>query len=152
MAKGEGAEMTVEPDPGPVVLAQALGEALMGAARAAMPHECCGLLLGIGNRIDSIIATANVADDPARHFAIDPRALIDAHRAARAGGPQVLGYYHSHPAGPASPSATDRAEAAGDGRIWAIIEPGGAEAAGDVTFWRDDETGFTRLAVQAPPG
>lgn len=144
--------MTVERSPGPVVLAQALYQALLGQALAAVPHECCGLLLGSGNRIARIVPAANVAEDPARHFAIDPRALIDAHRAARAGGPQVLGYYHSHPAGPATPSATDRAEAAGDGRIWAIVAPGGAEAAGDVTFWRDDETGFTPLAVQALPG
>ena len=59
--------------------------------------------------------------DPETHFEIDPQALIDAHRAARAGGPQVLGYYHSHPAGEPEPSATDRAMAAGDGRMWAIM-------------------------------
>ena len=39
-------------------------------------------------------------------------------------GPQVLGYYHSHPRGPAHPSVTDRDEAAHDGLLWAIIAPG----------------------------
>ena len=81
----------------------------------------------------------NVAFDPRRSFEIDPQALIAAHRAAREGGPAVLGYYHSHPAGAAVPSDTDRAMAAGDGRVWAIV------GKGDVTFWRDDRDGFAPL-------
>jgi len=104
------------------------------------PHECCGLLLGAGNTIEQAVPTANVSPTPRTHFEIDPQALVDAHRAARAGGPQVLGYYHSHPAGPSAPSATDQAQAGGDGRVWAI-------AGGDgITFWRDDECGFTSLS------
>lgn len=83
---------------------------------------------------------ANVHPDPLGHFEIDPQALVDAHRAARAGGPDLIGYYHSHPTGIAEPSATDRAQASGDGRVWAIV--GG----GDVTFWRDDEHGFVKLS------
>ena len=82
---------------------------------------------------------ANVAADPCRRFEIDPQALIDAHRAARADGAGVIGYYHSHPAGPSEPSAVDHALASGDGRIWAIV------GEGDVTFWRDDRDGFAPL-------
>ena len=108
------------------------------AARVA-PEECCGILLGCGDRIDGLLPAANVARDRRRRFEIDSQVLIDAHRAARAGGPEVVGYYHSHPAGPAEPSATDRAMAAGDGRVWAIV------GRGDVTFWRDGEQGFERL-------
>ena len=67
-------------------------------------------------------------------------ALVDAHRAARSGGQQVLGYFHSHPAGPPEPSATDRSCAAGDGRVWAIL------AGDDVRFWKDGEQGFTALS------
>jgi proteasome lid subunit RPN8/RPN11 len=112
------------------------------AARAA-PDECCGLLLGHTGAIDRARSARNVAQDPLRFFEIDPQALVDAHRAARAGGPQVLGYYHSHPGGPAEPSATDRAMAAGDGAIWAIV------GERDTTFWRDDEAGFARLSYVA---
>ena len=74
---------------------------------------------------------------------VRPAAFVaerDAHRAARQGGPEVLGYYHSHPTDQAEPSATDRAMASGDGRVWAVV------AAGDVTFWRDDEDGFVKLS------
>lgn len=98
------------------------------------------MLLGEGGRIAAAIETANVHPDPATHFEIDPQALIDAHRAARAGGPEVIGYFHSHPVGEPAPSAIDRASAAHDGRVWAII-------AGDrVQFWRDDRTGFDALS------
>lgn len=114
-------------------------ERMRTAARASQPDECCGLLLG-HEVIEEVLPTRNVAPEPRRRFEIDPQALIDAYRAARAGGPQVIGYYHSHPAGPARPSATDRAMAAGDGRVWAII------GAGDMTFWRDDEGGFVSLS------
>ena len=111
-------------------------------AESAAPNECCGLLLGAAGRIDRAIPAANVAADPHRRFEIDPRALIDAHRAARMGeGAQVVGYYHSHPAGVPEPSPCDRAEAAGDGAIWAIV---GRD--GEVRLWRDDSQGFRALS------
>jgi proteasome lid subunit RPN8/RPN11 len=112
------------------------------ASRAA-PEECCGILLGHGALIEQAVPARNVHPTPRSHFEIDPQALIDAFRAARAGGPEVIGYYHSHPLGPAEPSATDSAEAPGDGRVWAIIGASG------VTFWRDDEHGFTPLSYSA---
>ena len=115
-------------------------ERLLAEARAAHPREACGILLGEGERIDRIIPAANIHPDPERCFEIDPQALIDAHRAERSGGPQVLGYYHSHPAGPVGPSPTDREQAAGDGRIWAIVAGGGAG------FWRDAPDGFVPLS------
>ena len=118
-------------------------EALLAEAEAAGSQECCGILLGEGARITAIRPAANVHPEPARHFEIDPRALIDAHCAARNGGPQVLGYYHSHPNGLAEPSATDRAQAARDGAIWAII------AAGRITLWRSGDAGFEALPYVA---
>ena len=113
--------------------------AVLAQARDAHPRECCGILLGEGARIETIVPTANVHPDPERHFELDPQVLVDAHRAARGGGPQVLGYYHSHPNGLARPSATDAGSAARDGRVWAIV------ANGEVTFWRDGDDGFAAL-------
>lgn len=108
------------------------------ASRAA-PIEACGLLLGQGGLIETAQLCTNVAPDPARHFEIDPAALIAAIRAEREGGVQVIGYWHSHPNGLAEPSATDRKQASGDGRIWAIVAGEG------VTFWRDTNEGFEAL-------
>ncbi|WP_311269662.1 M67 family metallopeptidase [Sphingobium sp. WCS2017Hpa-17] len=100
------------------------------ALAAADQHEVCGLLLGTASQIEAIIPAANVAADPARHFELDPTALIAAYRATRSGGPAIIGHYHSHPSGVASPSATDAACASPDGSLWLII--GGGEA----TLWR----------------
>ncbi len=122
------------------VTSQAL-TTMRAAAAAGHPHEVCGLLLGEGARIIAARVARNVHPTPATHFDIDPQALIDAHRAARAGGPQVLGYFHSHPTGDPVPSMTDRVSASGDGRIWAII------AGHDVRFWRDDIAGFAALSL-----
>lgn len=119
---------------------------LLEEATRAGALECCGLLLGRGGRIARAVPAANVHPDPARHFEIDPAALIAAHRDARAGGAAVLGYYHSHPTGRAEPSPTDQAMASGDDRIWAII------AGGTVTMWRDAQAGFEPLPTRVADG
>ena len=124
-------------------ISQSVIDTLFAEAARAHPLECCGLLLGREGRIEAVQPAANVHSEPARRFEIDPQALIDAVRAARGGGPELLGYYHSHPTGPAEPSATDREQAAGDGRVWAIV------AGADVTFWRDGEEGFAALSYIA---
>ena len=126
-----------------LVTSRALDAIRDHAARAA-PDECCGLLLGHDGRIDEARPAANVHPEPRIRFTIDPQALIDAHRAARGEGPALLGYYHSHPHGPPAPSATDRAMAAGDGRVWAIA--GGLEAGWPVLFWRSAGSGFAALS------
>lgn len=121
-------------------------EAMRSHAERAAPDEACGILLGRDGRVEHAQPAANVHPTPRTHFEIDPQALIDAHRAARAGGPQVLGYYHSHPVGPAEPSAVDQAMAAGDGSVWAIV------GSDDVRCWRDDAAGFAELSYVVAHG
>ena len=113
---------------------------LLAAAARAAPAECCGLLLGREGRIVEARPAENVSAEPLVRFEIDPAALFAAHRAARAGGPELIGYYHSHPAGHPRPSATDCEHASGDERAWAIV------ARGAVAFWRDGKTGFEPLS------
>jgi proteasome lid subunit RPN8/RPN11 len=119
---------------------------LVREATAAAPEECCGLLLGSSGQINSAIPAANVHPDRQCHFEIDPIALIEAHRSARSGGPELLGYYHSHPAGHPVPSATDCEHASADGRCWAII------AGGEVRFYRDGKAGFEALPTRVVDG
>lgn len=80
--------------------------------------------------VTAILPTRNVAADPSRLFEIDPAVLLAAHRAARNGGPQVIGHYHSHPNGRAEPSPRDAADAAPDGAVWIVV------AAGRLSAWR----------------
>ncbi len=94
---------------------------LQQLAEAAAGQEICGILFGRNGRVSARRAARNVADDPSRHFEIDPRTLIDAERGERSGGEPVLGYYHSHPTGTVSPSITDAESAAPDGRFWLIV-------------------------------
>lgn len=116
-------------------------EAMERAASAASPNEACGILLGKRHKITRAVETRNVHSAPETHFEIDPQALIDAHRAARAGGPEIVGYFHSHPSGEPTPSQTDQDMAAGDGAIWAIC------ANETVGFYRSGKEGFEPLPI-----
>lgn len=99
------------------------------------PREGCGLLYGSANAITGWQAAENVAEDAERRFEIAPAALFAALRAERSGGARIMGYWHSHPSGAATPSMTDAAMAAADGKLWLIV---GGEA---VTAWRALEAG-----------
>jgi proteasome lid subunit RPN8/RPN11 len=95
-------------------------DGIIAEAGADPAVEVCGLLLGDGLRVERVVACRNVAEDPMTGFEIDPQMLIAAHKAARGGGPAVIGHYHSHPSGKAEPSARDAAAARG-GQVWVIV-------------------------------
>lgn len=112
-------------------------EQIVAQAAAAPDAEICGLLLGRDGSISEARPADNVADDPACRFELDPAVLLAAHRAARAGGAQILGHYHSHPGGDTQPSVCDAAMARADGALWLICAPGG-----DHRLWRAGERGL----------
>ncbi len=114
-----------------VHISRALLARIKAHAAASPNAEICGLLLGGEGRISEARPAANVADDPAQRFELDPAVLFAAHREARAGGLAVLGHYHSHPGGNAVPSACDAEMAQEGGMLWLICAPGGACA-----LWR----------------
>jgi len=92
------------------------------------PEEACGLLLGAGGAVEGSLPAPNVAEERLRHFEIDPAALFGAHRAARNGGPPLLGCYHSHPGAQAFPSRLDADRALDAGWIWLILGQDGEKA------------------------
>lgn len=126
-------------------------------AAAAWPDECCGLLLGRREGeacvVAEAVAAANVADDPARRFEVDPHVLLATHRRARESGVELLGPYHSHPDGAAVPSATDRARAtaaAAAGEAWLIV-PATRDGAGAARAFIFDGKAFTEAALVVTP-
>lgn len=118
-------------------------EALRREAAAAYPEECCGILLGEAAgepaSVAALLPAANVAAERRHGYCVDPAALLRAHRAARQGGPAVLGYYHSHPDAAAAPSARDRREALAEARYLIVAVRGGA--AGEARCFRRDGAG-----------
>lgn len=119
-----------------VRISRSLLNRILHHAGAEPGREVCGLLLGTGGQVLDIMPAANVADDPAQRFEIDPAVLLGAMKAARTGGPQVIGHYHSHPSGTAQPSACDADLAAADGAYWMLV------AGGEAALWQAGEDGL----------
>jgi proteasome lid subunit RPN8/RPN11 len=87
-------------------------QAIVAHARKDAPCEACGVIVGRQNeRASDIIPIANVADDPIHAYHMEDVALLKAFTGAEARGLEVIGFYHSHPAGEPIPSRTDIAQA-----------------------------------------
>ncbi len=94
---------------------------MIAHAREEAPRECCGLLIGTPDSVVRSFRAKNLAPGATRYF-IDPHDHFRALRLARAEGRQVIGAYHSHPAGDPVPSATDIAEAnSGSEFVYVIV-------------------------------
>jgi len=76
-----------------------------------VPLEGCGLLAGKNDRVEKVIFVRNQAQSPAR-FVMDPYEQLQAFDWIESNGLDLLGIFHSHPAGPETASVTDIAEAA----------------------------------------
>ncbi|MDA1089880.1 MAG: M67 family metallopeptidase [Proteobacteria bacterium] len=125
--------------PGPL-LAQ-----ITGAAEAAYPKECCGLLTGRESDggdvlVTRVAASPNVTEADARDsFLVDAKIQFDLMRELGDGPERIVGHYHSHPDHPAQPSDRDRQSAFYPDHVWVIV---GVDAgrAGTVAAYRFDGT------------
>jgi len=112
--------------------------AITGAAEAAYPDECCGLLAGFavdgGWRVSRVVESRNVTESDHRDsFEVDPQVRFDLMRALDDdAGERMIGHYHSHPDHPARPSERDRAMAYEPELVWIIVSvaEGRAQATG----------------------
>lgn len=76
-------------------------------AHQEAPRECCGLLGGCDSLAGTVHALRNESPSPERAYFAAPAELFRAMRQIRRAGESLLAIYHSHPCGPAFPSATD---------------------------------------------
>jgi proteasome lid subunit RPN8/RPN11 len=111
------------------VLPRVVREAMVEHARRERPLECCGLLVGWNGSILEAVPMTNIAASPTR-FRVDDREHIALRRILRQRVPlqQIVGVYHSHPAGPARPSETDVAEAYYPDWLYVIVGLAGERA------------------------
>ena len=117
-------------------------------ARETLPAECCGVLLGTDNEVVEAVRAGNLSEDPNR-YRLDPKDHVDARRAARERGLQVVGFYHSHPHSEPEPSVADLSEATYPGHLYLIVRPL-AEGA-KVRVFRFDQGRFLELGFIAMP-
>ncbi len=92
-------------------LTRRVADGILRSARASRPEECCGIVLAESHEPDLgavLLPSANVdRTEPRRRYRLDHRAHLRAVEAEVSGAAVILGYYHSHVAGPALPSQTD---------------------------------------------
>lgn len=127
----------------PVAVPADVLDAVVAAARASRPRECCGLLLGDRTRIVRTFPAENLAATPTR-YDIAPADHFAALRAARDTGLAVVGCYHSHPGGGARPSSADRAEALAD-FLYLIVGLGAASP--EVGLWAFADGNFAPVGL-----
>ncbi len=94
-------------------------------ARKERPNEACGVLAGRSRKVEHIYPCKNVSKNRTSRYAIAPEQLIEIFNDVGDRGLEILGFYHSHPSGPTSPSNIDLTEATWDGCSYAILHPGG---------------------------
>ena len=110
---------------------------MLAHARADFPNECCGFLAGADGSATHRFPLLNTLASPTA-YGVDPRELLEVHRAMRALGIAEAAVYHSHPTSAPIPSDTDLSQNGYGGTIpHLIIGPGD-----DVRGWWLGETAF----------
>jgi proteasome lid subunit RPN8/RPN11 len=143
-----------------------LAEKIRAHGAETYPHECCGALLGRDSNAvverdrseNSLTAAREILglyplvnrrdDSPRNRFSVTAQDVLEAEKAAREQGLEVVGWYHSHPDHPARPSKYDRDHA------WPwysyIIVSVQSGAPQDMTSWRlnDDRAEFSPEGIE----
>jgi len=143
-----------------------LAEKIRAHGAETYPHECCGALLGRDSSLEtgtkseresltppreilSLFPLVNRRDDsPRNRFSVTAEDVLDAEKAARQQGLEVVGWYHSHPDHPARPSQYDRDHAwPWYSYIIVSVQNGSPQ---DMTSWRlnDDREEFAPEGVE----
>ena len=86
------------------------------------PEEGCGILGGFKDRVEWVIPVTNMLHSSTR-FQMDPQEQVDAYYKIEEQGGNLIGIYHSHPAGPQHPSDSDIRESATPEVIHIIWHP-----------------------------
>lgn len=81
---------------------------MIAHARKGKPEEVCGVLAGRGNLVIRSYRATNTAERPIVTYNIAPKDQYRIFRDIDEHGEELIAIYHSHPASPAYPSATDR--------------------------------------------
>jgi proteasome lid subunit RPN8/RPN11 len=134
-----------------IELAREAYDDIVYAGYDGAPEEVCGVLAGEYGKEESTVVeaypTENVADTPEIRYYIDPEEQLAVIEEIEDAGLEVVGFYHTHPAGPTEPSETDADRAAWPGYSYAICAFDGYPYLGSWR-WQGDEEGFEQEVVR----
>lgn len=126
-----------------LVLSDDVYDEMLAHATAGAPEEVCGVLGGTFDSERSVARTShradNVAEMPDTTYEIDPEEQLSIMTAIEDAGHDVVGFYHSHPAGPAGPSQTDVAQATWEGYSYVIASLDGESPSVGSWRWEGEE-------------
>lgn len=128
---------------------QAAVDDMIAHARQDAPDECCGLLVARDETIVRSVRVRNLERSPAR-YRVDPAGHFALIRALRNGPERIAGAYHSHPRGPATPSASDLAEAYDPDLLYVIVSLEG-DSRPDVRGFRIQDGNFLEIPLVPLP-
>ena len=137
----------------PLVLRAEADTSIRRHGRESYPHECCGALIGRDGVVIEALALPNTtAEGPRRRFLVRPADYRAAERRATELGGELLGFYHSHPDGPARPSQYDL-DHAWPVFAYVIVSVDGGEPRA-LTSWRlrKDRSAFDEESVAVEQG
>jgi len=130
-----------------IVLPADVREGIVARAREGTPEEVCGVLGGEfdadWSHVRSSYHAANAAEEPRTRYRLDPEEALEIFERLEADGEGIVGFYHSHPRGPAEPSETDLEAATWPDRSYVIVSVTPFE----VGSWRFRDGGFEREMV-----
>lgn len=113
-----------------LVIAHEVVQRLHAAGSSGYPEEVCGLLLGkfepgrVVTATQAVIVPNAAREEVGRRYTISPRLLLEWERIGQRSGLSIVGFFHSHPDAPPTPSATDTA-LAWPGYAYVIISVSG---------------------------
>ena len=111
-------------------LARPCYDEIVDHARDGTPEEVCGVLAGTTDgdrgRVEGVVRAENAAAHPWTTYRMDPEELFAIVEGVEDRDRAVVGFYHSHPAGPREPSRTDVARATWTDHVYLIVSLDGS--------------------------
>lgn len=137
-----------------LILPSGVADDITAHARGGAPEEVVGVLAGerdadgrTESTVDRLYRAENAASKPETRYEIAPAAELELLERVEAAGLHVVGFYHSHPRGPAEPSSTDERLAAWPGHSYVIVALDGSEPT--IGSWRWSGEAFEREAIES---
>jgi proteasome lid subunit RPN8/RPN11 len=108
--------------PETLIIAAELADLMRAHVQRCIPEEACGILGGTGNLVKHVLPVTNELHSPVK-FRMAPEEQLKAFIWLEQNGLDMVGYYHSHPAGPDHLSETDQQQFFYPGVVLVLLSP-----------------------------